>query len=50
LRVIFVAAGVRKEYDRNDIYRVALKLVTQVLPELPPPEIDELETRENGPE
>jgi mRNA-degrading endonuclease RelE of RelBE toxin-antitoxin system len=46
LKVIFIATGIRKEYDRNDVYRVALKLVTQVLPELPPPEIDEIEIRE----
>ena len=32
LKVIFVIAGIRKEYDRNDVYRIALKLVTQVLP------------------
>ena len=50
LKVIFIAAGIRKEYDRGDVYRVALKLVTQVLPELPPPEIDEIESHEKDPE
>ena len=34
LTVIFVVAGIRKELDKNDIYRVARKLVEYVLPEL----------------
>jgi mRNA-degrading endonuclease RelE of RelBE toxin-antitoxin system len=34
LRVIFIAAGIRKEYDKNDIYNVAKKLVEHVLPAL----------------
>jgi mRNA-degrading endonuclease RelE of RelBE toxin-antitoxin system len=49
LKVIFVAAGIRKEFDRNDVYRVAMKLVRHVLPELPA-EIDEGESRQNDPE
>ncbi len=31
--VIFVAAGIRKEFDKKDIYRVARKLVETVLDE-----------------
>lgn len=33
LTVIFIAAGIRKELDKNDIYRVAKKLVETVLNE-----------------
>lgn len=50
LKVVFIAAGIRKELDRNDVYRVARKLVEEVLPALPPPEIDDLEMRERRPE
>ncbi len=46
LRIIFIAAGIRREPDRKDVYRVAQKLVEQVLPKLPRPEIDEFEARE----
>ena len=35
LNVIFIAAGIRKEMDKKDIYRLAHKLVEHVLPELP---------------
>jgi mRNA interferase RelE/StbE len=35
LNVIFVAAGIRKELDKKDVYRVARKLVEYVLPEFP---------------
>ncbi len=45
LKVIFVVAGIRKEFDRNDVYRVAKKLVENVLPTLSD-EIDEFELRE----
>jgi mRNA-degrading endonuclease RelE of RelBE toxin-antitoxin system len=45
LRVIFVAAGIRKAFDRRDVYRVALKLVEDVLPQLPA-DMDEAEPRE----
>jgi len=31
LKVLFVAAGIRKEHDKKDIYRVAEKLVRLVL-------------------
>ena len=34
LKVIFIAAGIRKELDKKDVYRVARKLVESVLPEL----------------
>jgi mRNA-degrading endonuclease RelE of RelBE toxin-antitoxin system len=34
LEVVFVAAGIRKELDKKDVYRVAQKLVESVLPEL----------------
>jgi mRNA-degrading endonuclease RelE of RelBE toxin-antitoxin system len=34
LDVIFIAAGIRKELDKKDVYRVAQKLVESVLPEL----------------
>jgi mRNA-degrading endonuclease RelE of RelBE toxin-antitoxin system len=40
LTVVFIAAGIRKELDKKDIYRVAQKLVESVLPSLP--DIDEL--------
>ncbi|MHB1037484.1 MAG: type II toxin-antitoxin system RelE family toxin [Pirellulales bacterium] len=43
LKVVFVVAGVRKAFDRNDVYRVALKLVKHVLPEA---DIDEGEPGE----
>jgi mRNA-degrading endonuclease RelE of RelBE toxin-antitoxin system len=33
VKVIFIAAGIRKELDKNDIYRVAQKLVETVLDE-----------------
>lgn len=49
LKVIFVVAGARKEFDRNDVYKVALKLVEHVLPE-PPKESDEFEPRKKDPE
>jgi hypothetical protein len=49
LKVIFIAAGIRKEYDKKDIYRVAMKLVKHVLPELPA-EIDEFELPKKDPE
>lgn len=35
LKVIFIAAGIRKEMDKKDVYRLAQKLVEHVLPELP---------------
>ncbi|MGW8256637.1 MAG: type II toxin-antitoxin system RelE family toxin [Thermoguttaceae bacterium] len=35
IRVIFIAAGIRKEMDKKDVYRIAQKLVENVLPELP---------------
>ena len=50
LRVIFIAAGIRKEFDRNDVYRVAVKLVEDVLPNLPPPSIEHFEVREKNAE
>jgi mRNA interferase RelE/StbE len=34
LEVVFIAAGIRKELDKKDVYRVAQKLVESVLPEL----------------
>jgi mRNA-degrading endonuclease RelE of RelBE toxin-antitoxin system len=34
LVVIFIAAGIRKELDKKDVYRVAQKLVESVLPDL----------------
>jgi hypothetical protein len=49
LKVVFIVAGTRKEFDRNDVYRVARKLVEHVLPELPG-ELDEFEPREKEPE
>ncbi len=45
LNVIFIAAGIRKEFDKNDVYRVARKLVEYVLPELPE-DGNELEPKE----
>ncbi|HLA84806.1 MAG TPA: type II toxin-antitoxin system RelE/ParE family toxin [Thermoguttaceae bacterium] len=45
LRVIFVVAGIRKEFDRHDVYNVAKKLVEQVLPALSE-DIDDFELRE----
>jgi mRNA-degrading endonuclease RelE of RelBE toxin-antitoxin system len=45
LEVIFIVAGIRKEYDKKDIYRVAKKLVESVLPELSG-DIDEAELKE----
>ena len=35
LNVIFIAAGIRKELDKKDVYKLAQKLVKHVLPELP---------------
>ena len=35
LNVIFIAAGIRKEMDKKDVYRLAQKLVEHVLPDLP---------------
>jgi mRNA-degrading endonuclease RelE of RelBE toxin-antitoxin system len=35
LSVIFISVGIRKELDKNDVYRVARKLVEHVLPDLP---------------
>jgi hypothetical protein len=35
LHVIFIAAGIRKELDKKDVYRLAQKLVEHVLPDLP---------------
>lgn len=35
LHVIFIAAGIRKEMDKKDIYKLAHKLVEHVLPDLP---------------
>ena len=35
LHVIFIAAGIRKEMDKKDVYRLAQKLVEHVLPDLP---------------
>jgi mRNA-degrading endonuclease RelE of RelBE toxin-antitoxin system len=34
LTVIFVTAGIRKEMDKRDVYRLAQKLVEHVLPDL----------------
>lgn len=45
LNVVFVAAGIRKEYDKNDIYRVAMKLVEHVLPDLSD-DVDKTEPKE----
>ena len=45
LDVIFIAAGIRKELDKKDVYRVAQKLVESVLPELSG-DIDEVELKE----
>lgn len=44
LSVIFIVAGIRKELDKNDVYRVARKLVEHVLPDLSD-DIDELKIR-----
>lgn len=33
LRVLFIAAGVRRERDKNDIYKVAEKLVKFLMPD-----------------
>jgi hypothetical protein len=41
LRVIFIAAGVRKERDKRDIYRIAEKLV-RLLPGSQPGQAKEL--------
>jgi mRNA interferase RelE/StbE len=49
LKVIFVVAGARKEFDRNDVYKVALKLVEHVLPE-PRRDADKIEPRKKDPE
>jgi mRNA-degrading endonuclease RelE of RelBE toxin-antitoxin system len=49
LRIIFIAAGMRKEFDRKDVYRVAKKLIENVLPELSG-EIDDFELREKNAE
>jgi mRNA-degrading endonuclease RelE of RelBE toxin-antitoxin system len=45
LEVIFIAAGIRKELDKKDVYRVAQKLVESVLPELAG-DVDEMELEE----
>ena len=45
LEVVFVAAGIRREMDKKDVYRVAQKLVESVLPELSE-YIDEVELKE----
>ncbi len=45
LSVIFIVVGIRKELDKNDVYRVARKLVEHVLPDLSD-DIDEFGTRE----
>lgn len=45
LEVVFIAAGIRKEIDKKDVYRVAKKLVESVLPELSG-DIDEVEPKE----
>jgi len=45
LKVIFIVVGIRKEFDRNDVYRVARKLVEDVLPTISD-EIDEFELRD----
>jgi mRNA-degrading endonuclease RelE of RelBE toxin-antitoxin system len=45
LEVIFIAAGIRKEMDKKDVYRVAQKLVESVLPELSG-DSDEVELKE----
>lgn len=42
LTVLFVTAGIRKEMDKKDVYRIARKLVEHVLPELPA--INEMDT------
>jgi mRNA-degrading endonuclease RelE of RelBE toxin-antitoxin system len=34
LDIIFITAGIRKEFDKKDVYRVAQKLVESVLPDL----------------
>lgn len=47
LNVIFIAAGIRKELDRKDVYRVAMKLVEHVLPEFPE-DVNEVEFKEKG--
>ncbi|MEN6459224.1 MAG: hypothetical protein ABFC63_09865 [Thermoguttaceae bacterium] len=46
LTVIFVAAGIRKEFDKRDVYRVAQKLIESVLPNLPDIEEFELKKKE----
>ena len=46
LDVIFIAAGIRKELDKKDVYRVARKLVDYVLPELPE-DVDDAESKDN---
>lgn len=43
LTVIFIAAGIRKAYDKNDIYRVAKKLVESVFSD---EDVDEVEVTE----
>jgi mRNA-degrading endonuclease RelE of RelBE toxin-antitoxin system len=45
LVVIFIVAGIRKELDKKDVYRVAQKLVESVLPILSE-NIDEIELKE----
>ena len=45
LEVVFIAAGIRKEIDKKDVYRVAKKLVESVLPELSG-DLDEEEPKE----
>ena len=45
LTIVFIAAGIRKELDRSDVYRLALKLVEHVLPDIPD-DIDEFELKE----
>ena len=42
LTVLFIAAGIRREFDRNDVYKVAKKLVEQGLAG----EVDDVEPSE----
>ena len=44
LEVVFIAAGIQKEIDKKDVYRVAKKLVESVLPELSG-DLDEVELK-----
>ena len=45
LKVIFVVAGIRKEFSKDDAYNLAAKLVKHVLPEISD-DIDEFELKE----